>query len=488
MMRILGMQTSPWTLVLLAGDILVSLAGAAVVLGLLSEAAMVQPWWQAQNLCAVLQLLGLQVLVLYIADLYDQYQDYASALNLSRLIFAAWLALVLAVLYFRYFSGLYLGRQFLEWQGVAFGVGLALWRAGFSALALPTRLRRRLLIIGAGQAGQCLAAALHSRPNSGFELVGWVDDDPQKAGAVIVDRPVLGTSQELPALIKAQAIDLVVLAITRDRSPALLTTLSRLAYNSVQLMDMPTLYEAVAGKIPVDHISEVWLFLHSVGTQKKYYRKFKRLVDLGLAVALLLLTLPLLPLIALAIRLDSPGPVLFRQQRLGENNLPFTVFKFRTMQHQPQENHGSWALAEDPRVTRVGGVLRKLRLDELPQLFNILRGEMSLIGPRAEWDRFANEALEPVVRYRPGRRATDRPGTLVPCGFEDRVPFYGFRTVMRPGITGWAQVMFPLAGSSLAELKEKLEYDLYYIKNISFFLDMAILLKTIRIVLIGRGK
>lgn len=482
------MQISKWTMVLLGGDLAVFLLAAAGCLLTLREQALLQPYWQYQNLTAVVQLVGLQLLVLYIADLYDQYQDYASSLNISRLIFAVWVAVVLAVLFFRFGAGVYLGRSFIEWQGVSFGVGLVLWRMAFSSLALPTRLRRRLLIIGAGRSGCCLAAEVLSRPNSGLEVAGWVDDDPEKADTTIDGFRVLGNSPELSDLVKKYNIDIVVLAITRDRSPALLTILSRMAYNSVQLMDMPTLYETVAGKIPIDHISEVWLFLHSVGIPKTYYQNFKRLLDLGLAAIGLAVTWPLFLIIGAAIKLDSAGPVFFCQQRLGADNLPFRIFKFRTMYHEEIEPRGSWATLTDPRITRVGRVLRKLRLDELPQLINVLRGEMAFIGPRAEWDLFANDALAPVVKYRPGRRAGDEPGLLVACGREERVPYYGFRSVVRPGITGWAQVMFPMAGSSLAELKEKLQYDLYYIKNMGFLLDMAILLKTIRIVLIGRGK
>ena len=147
-----------------------------------------------------------------------------------------------------------------------------------------------------------------------------------------------------------------------------------------------------------------------------------------------------------------------------------------------------WAEKGDPRITRVGWFLRKSRLDEVPQLINVVKGEMSLVGPRAEWDVFARMSLEEETKWRPGRRAGDPPGFMVPVGEVERVPYYSFRSVVKPGITGWAQVMFPLAGSSLEDLQEKLAYDLYYIKNLSFFLDLAILLKTIRVVLIGRGK
>ena len=154
----------------------------------------------------------------------------------------------------------------------------------------------------------------------------------------------------------------------------------------------------------------------------------------------------------------------------------------------PPEQEPRWVESGDPRITRVGWFLRKSRLDEMPQLINVVKGEMSLVGPRAEWDVFAQMSLQEEIKYRPGRRASDPPDYRVPVGAVERVPYYSFRSVVKPGITGWAQVMNPLAGSSREELTEKLAYDLYYIKNFSLFLDLAILLKTIRIVFIGRGK
>jgi lipopolysaccharide/colanic/teichoic acid biosynthesis glycosyltransferase len=206
-----------------------------------------------------------------------------------------------------------------------------------------------------------------------------------------------------------------------------------------------------------------------------------------LAVCLLALTWPLLILISLAIRLDSSGPVFFRQERLGQEGKPFQIRKFRTMVENAEESGPQFATSKDSRITRVGRILRILRLDELPQLLNILKGEMSFIGPRPEREIFVREFLAPVPEVRPGRRANDPPNTQVVCGYKERVPHYSYRLLVKPGITGWAQVMHHYT-ATLAETKEKLEYDLYYIKNMGLLLDLAILLKTIRIVLFGRGR
>jgi lipopolysaccharide/colanic/teichoic acid biosynthesis glycosyltransferase len=180
--------------------------------------------------------------------------------------------------------------------------------------------------------------------------------------------------------------------------------------------------------------------------------------------------------------------MLFRQQRLGYNAKPFQILKFRTMKVGAEKDTPRWTGQQDSRITRVGSPLRKMHLDELPQLINIFKGEMSLIGPRAEWDIFAHESQEMVPEWRAGRRASDPPGYKVVTKYREKVPYYSYRLLVKPGITGWAQVMFPHAGSSMDDLKEKLQYDLYYIKNMGFLLDLAILMKTIRIVLFGHGK
>jgi lipopolysaccharide/colanic/teichoic acid biosynthesis glycosyltransferase len=321
-----------------------------------------------------------------------------------------------------------------------------------------------------------------------LEAVGVIVEEPSATLTEVEGVPVLGEPEQLEKIVKQHKVDMVVMATPPDRSHRLLPHLSRLSFNSLNIIDMPSLYEHLCGKIPAQYISEVWLYMHSVYQHKTYYLRCKRLIDLAGAAVGLILTFPLLLLAALAIKLDSRGPVFFRQWRLGQENQPFSIFKLRTMFHENHDDSRRWADRHDPRVTRAGWVLRRLRLDELPQLLNVLKGEMSLIGPRAEWEVFARDALQPAIRWQPGRRATDPPGSMVPCGPQEQVPFYGFRTVVRPGITGWAQVMDPMAGSSPQELTEKLQYDLYYIKNMGFFLDLIILLKTLRIVLIGRGK
>lgn len=487
MYALFGLRASKWTLLLLTGDIFIFCATLPLVLNLNSELAQNTLVFLTWYKTPLLMLLMTNVLVLYIADLYDQYQDYRSAETISRLIFTVWVGSVLAVILFSSWR-IYLRRGFIEWQAVAFCLLIVLWRYAFSALALPERLSRQILVIGAGSAGRQIVEAIRQRPNSGLEIAGFVDDDPKKAGMIIEGVPVLGDSSQLAKFVSKYNAELAVIAITYEKSPALMNNLSRQSFNSVKLIDLPSLHEFLSGKIPLNYISEAWLYIHSIYHQKIYYRHVKRLLDLVAAILGLFFTWPLFLFISAAIKLDSPGTIFFRQPRLGQDGMAFTILKFRTMFDKPEGNGFQWTAVKDPRVTRVGRLLRKLRLDELPQFINVLKGEMSLIGPRAEWDIYAKKSQEIQLEWRPGRRANDTPGEKVRCVHRESIPFYSFRTVVRPGITGWAQVMFPKAGSSTAELREKLEYDLYYIKNMGFFLDLAILLKTIRIVLLGRGK
>jgi lipopolysaccharide/colanic/teichoic acid biosynthesis glycosyltransferase len=209
-------------------------------------------------------------------------------------------------------------------------------------------------------------------------------------------------------------------------------------------------------------------------------------MDLVVAGVLLMVTAPLLALTALAVRWDSRGPIFYRQERLGYEGHPFQLIKFRTMIENAEANGPQFTTANDHRITRVGQILRKFRFDELPQLMNVIRGEMSIVGPRPEREMFIQEFREQLPTWRPGRRATDPPGKIIALGHREKIPYYSHRLLVKPGITGWAQVMYPYA-SSLEQTKEKLEYDLFYVKNIGFFLDMAILLKTVRTVLFGRG-
>jgi len=488
MIKIFGYQISKWLLLLLLGDI--AAFCLAIPLGLINMARDgVNPWFFLNQFTIPLVLLALTyVLVLYIANLYDHYQDFRRRENFSRVILTCLIGTLVALLLFCYPSWRIIPRDFVEWHAVTFVWLVTLWRYSFSASALPLRLQRQVLVLGAGKAGSWIAKVIKQHPNCGLAVKGFVDDNPQKLGTIINGVKVIGQSGMIHELVRQENVSLVVVAITHDKSGALLMSLNQLIMDGYELIDVPTLNEFLSGKIPVDHISDIWLYFNNLFHLRSYYPKIKRIIDLVLSSLGLLITWPIFIIIALAIKFETPGPVLFKQQRIGYNNKLFQIIKFRTMFADVSENIPRWASRNDSRVTKVGYLLRKMHLDELPQLINILKGEMSLIGPRAEWNIFALKSQELVSEWRPGRRATDPPGYKVFIQYREKVPFYSYRLLVKPGVTGWAQIMAPRAGSSLEDLKEKLEYDLYYIKNMGILLDLAILIRTIRIVLFGHGK
>jgi lipopolysaccharide/colanic/teichoic acid biosynthesis glycosyltransferase len=483
MIRIAKLQVSQWSLLLLAGDM--AAFCLAVPFGMMASGKI--PGFFLDVYWFPLLLVGMTyLLVLYIGNQYDYFQDYRRQENISRVILSCLAGTVTVGVLYCWPSWRIIPHSFVEWHAVAFVWLTALWRYFFSTLALPVRLQRKVLVIGAGRAGRQIVQAIRGS-NSGLGALGFIDDDPKKAGTTIDGLPVLGDSSQLPYLVKHYSVGMVVVAITHTKSTALISNLGHLSFHGASLTDMPRLFEFLSGKVPTDHISNMWLFLQTLDNRMLYYRHIKRLMDLVMSALLLAVCWPLMLLIAMAIKLGSPGPIFYRQERLGQDSEPFQIVKFRTMIQDAESGGPSWASINDNRITSVGRVLRRLRLDELPQLYNILIGEMSFIGPRPEREVFVRQFLEPVPDIREGRRADDPVGVQVACGYRERIPHYSYRLLAKPGLTGWAQVMHTYT-SSLEETKEKLEYDLFYIKNMGVLLDLSIVLKTVGIVLFGRGR
>jgi len=486
MVRLFGHHFSRWNLCLLAGDVCLYWLAVLLASWLNPKAGPSALQFVTKSLIPLSLMGAVYLLVFYISDLYDFQQDYRRWNNLAKITGAVCVGSLVLIVIFYFPQGVFIGRTQLVLMGGVLIVLMLTWRWLFSGLALPERLSQRFLIVGAGKAGRKLLEILRRNPKSGLVPVGFIDDNPQKNQTVIDGLPVLGNSTQLDTLVKQESVDLVVVAITHEKSQTLINALTKISWNGCRILDLPGFYEYLAGKIPIEHISDLWLYLQSLYARKVYSRRLKPLLDIFLALVGLITTMPLFALIAVLIKLDSRGPVFFRQERLGQEGRVFRIIKFRTMVGDAEKMGPCWAHPHDQRITRVGRFLRRYRLDELPQLVNILKGEMSFIGPRPERPEFIREFQELVPALRPGRRASDPPGCLVQCGYREKIPFYSYRLLVKPGITGWAQVMYPYA-SSEEQTREKLKYDLYYIKNIGFFLDLIILLKTVRIVLFGRG-
>ena len=358
-----------------------------------------------------------------------------------------------------------LPRGVVLYHGVA-AIGLiALWRGAYIRLAPRTPFRRRALIVGAGNAGCEIARTIESQFQPHYDLVGFVDDDPTKQGHAVEGLTVLGTRTDLTRLIAQHRVAEIILAITRDVSDDLFRALLAAQELGVEIVPMPILYEQITGRVPVDHIGDSWYVALPLGHAAAggFDRVVKRVFDLVFALIGLVAFALLFPLIALAIRLDSPGAVFYSQTRVGQGGRIFTVRKLRTMVTDAErDGQAVWAARDDPRVTRTGKILRRLHLDEVPQFWNVLRGEMSIVGPRPERPEFVAQ-------------------------LEKHIPFYRLRHAVKPGIAGWAITHADYVGS-VEDARLRVEYDLYYIKHQSLSLDFWILFRTVWHVLAFKGR
>src|SRR5262247_1631879 len=338
---------------------------------------------------------------------------------------------------------------------------IAAWRSLARRLLSHPRLAHRVLILGVGQDAVTIARETLMRREAGYDVIGFVGDDPAQIGKSLINPSVVGVMSDLEAVVGRHRPDRIVIAMPYRRGRMPLDLLLKLKVrDGVTLDEADAFYEKLTGKIGVERLRLGQLVFADASRWTRLYKRARRMMDVALSIIIGLLTSPLMLLTALAIKLDSRGPIFYLQERVGLHNTTFRIVKFRSMHADAEANGPVWAGEGDSRVTRVGRWIRKLRIDELPQLFNIIRGEMSLIGPRPERPVFIKQ-------------------------LEQRIPYYSERHLVKPGLTGWAQVRYPY-GASLEDAREKHQYDLYYIKNQSPMLDALILLETARIVLFGR--
>lgn len=414
-----------------------------------------------------LLVLAVTILVLYIMDLYRLDEEQSRADTAIKTLFGVAIAgaILGALIYMLPQQTHSAKRDTIFWRGVFFVamVSFSFWavavRVAFSTLARRFGGRSRWLLVGEEEKAYPL----------------WKEFVSARRGDDIVYCPVSGTAAD-PARgwSVAQAVSIeeclrqewrgVILAYEDMVPRDLANMLMEARLKGRRVYDAADFYERFMSKIPVRYVQDHW-FVLSQGFDLLHHNmalKAKRVIDVVVALLLLAVTTPIMLLIAVVIKLDSPGPVIYAQIRTGQGGGLFKIFKFRTMRADAEKNGAVWAEKNDVRVTRVGRLLRKMRVDELPQIWNVLRGDMSFIGPRPERPNF-NQKLE------------------------KQIPYYDLRHLVKPGISGWAQVMHPY-GASVEDAQEKLQYDLYYIKNYSIYLDLLIAMKTIRIVARGQGR
>ncbi len=407
---------------------------------------------------------GVCQLCLYYADMYDLrlvsdrrelYVGIVQALGSASFILAA--------LYY-WFPPLIIGRGVFTVAAFLVMTVVISWRVVFEFLSRRVRPRERLLLVGTSPSAVALARELFDRRlELGVEIVGFVDPDPARVGAPLLNPGIVGTIEDIPSIVRARSVDRVVVSLSDARGKLPMDKLLEMKLDGVSFDHLASVYEHYTGKIAVESLRPSWLIFSDGFKKSRVLSAAKRATDVLMSLAGMVMAAPIALAVVLAVRLTSSGPVLYHQSRVGQMGRVFTVYKFRSMRLDAEALTGPvWASKSgDPRVTPVGRWLRRLRLDELPQLWNVLIGDMSFVGPRPERPEFVAQLRK-------------------------EIPFYGQRHIVRPGLTGWAQVRYTY-GASTEDALQKLQYDLFYIKNLSLSLDLFIIGETVKTVILRRG-
>jgi len=401
-------------------------------------------------------------LVFYYNDLYKEFVPVLDRGYFVRLLRGFALSGILCFVLSRFFPHL-LPPQGLLFVSLVLMIPLVFgWRAAFDRILGRMGVREKILVVGTGRMAQKAAIDLLKRRDLGYKLIGFLDERPERVGIRLVNPSIIGTYSDLNAIVLRENVQRVVVAVPQRRGTLPVTDLLELRVKGVKVIAGEDFYEQISGKVFVEDLHPSDLIFGEGFKKSPLTKLLKRLTGVGISLCILFFTFPLILLIAVLIKLDSNGPIFYRQERVGEGGKPFVLLKFRSMRRGAEEATGPvWAGQADPRVTLVGSILRKTRLDELPQVLNVLKGDMSFVGPRPE-----------------------RPFFVERLGNE--IPYYYLRSSLKPGITGWAQIRYSY-GASVADAREKLEYDLYYVKNMSLFFDLFIIFETVKVVLFGKG-
>jgi sugar transferase (PEP-CTERM system associated) len=402
---------------------------------------------------------GLCQLCFYYNDLYDLTVVHSSRELLIRLLQAAGAASIIIALLYTLMPSLAIGNGIFVSSLVIFLIAIIAWRLLFNRLAYSSQLEERVLIVGGGAIARMVARQIQNQHDFGYRVVGFITDD---VGRSVHTPAALGAPEDIPRVVRDYAVDRIVVGLSDRRGRLPISELLEAKLSGIYVEDATTTYERVTGKILIDDLKPSWLIFSDGFVVSRWTRFLKRTFDLGLATVGFVLAAPITLLTALAVYLDSDGPILYCQERVGEHGRPFTVYKFRSMRvNAEQAGTPMWARDNDERVTRVGRFIRKTRLDELPQLWNVIRGDMSFVGPRPERPFFVEQLAK-------------------------EIPYYQQRHSVKPGLTGWAQVKYQY-GSTVEDAMEKLRYDLYYIKHLSIALDLSIVFDTVKVILFGKG-
>ncbi|MBK7704363.1 MAG: TIGR03013 family PEP-CTERM/XrtA system glycosyltransferase [Acidobacteria bacterium] len=403
-------------------------------------------------------------LVLYFYDLYDFTVMGNRRELMLRLVQALGIAWALLALLFYFVPPLLIGR------GVSvISVPLVLafllgWRFVIHYLTGHPDIGEKILVVGTGKTARDTADAVWERRDAGYRIVGFVTENGIPPHSKIADVSVLGTTDHLEEIIKNVNVDRIVIAVRERRGNFPTEALLKMSLaGNVSIEECTSFFERVTGQVHVDMLRPSWLIFAGRGRETRLTGVIRQLVHRGMALVGLILSLPIAIVAAILIKIESEGPVFYSQERVGEHGHIFKVIKFRSMRTDAEKDGVPiWATAVDDRTTRVGRLIRKIRVDEIPQFWNIIKGEMSFVGPRPERPHFVEQLAK-------------------------EIPFYEHRHLTAPGLTGWAQIKYPY-GASVEDARQKLQFDLYYIKNQSLALDLVIVFETIKTVLFRKGS
>jgi len=464
MIRLFRQYVSPMKMIFIVGEgILIFLAVAFASFFLLGEgidmASMLEIIWPKVLLVSIITQLSL-----YFNDLYES-KSSNNAIDLaSRLIQSIGMtSIILAIIYFLW-PDMIIGRWIFFASLTLLLLFLVSWRLLYSLLIRKKMLAEKAIILGSGGLAADILYAIDDREDLSYDISSVIARDKnQDTKDQFKAIPVHHGFDNICDLAEAENARCVIVALDERRGILPYDELLDCKVRGINIIDGASFYERITGKLLVEKINPSWLIFSDGFVKSRISRPVKRLVELVLSSLMLILLSPLMLLVSVAIKLDSRGPILFSQDRVGEYGKIFTLYKFRSMRANAEKESGPvWASEDDPRVTRVGKIIRKLRIDELPQLWNVFKGHMSFVGPRPERPVFVEK-------------------------LKKTIPYYNERFCVKPGVTGWAQIKYPY-GASKEEALEKLKYDLYYIKNMSWFMDLMVIFHTAKVVLLGRGS
>lgn len=457
MVRVFNVYYPVRVIVLFAGEAAVVCAAfvLAVIIRAGSQSTLVLGY--ENGIYKILGFTLLALILLYYTDLYGSQWIPDKAEFYSRLLLGLGLLAVLLGGMTYAFPALAIENGALLLGFILVAMGLFGWREAYLWMIRQSAFRERVLVVGSGNRAARIKAILLSRPELGLDVVDSIGLHEPAPG------DPNGPALNLAAQARRSSVHEVIVALSDRRGSMPMADLLELRLSGIKIEDGTTFLEKISGKMEVDEIHPSSLIFSGGFRRDFFYAMLRRGLSFSLALTGLVLLLPIVPVIALLIKINSRGPVFYKQKRVGLNGRVFTCYKFRTMRHNAEAGTGAvWAHSQDARVTWIGKWLRLARIDEIPQLWNVLRGDMTFVGPRPERPEF----VEWLRR---------------------EIPYYDIRHIVRPGVTGWAQVQYRY-GSSIEDAKEKLKYDLYYLKHMSLSLDFVILFHTLKIVLLGRGS